>query len=63
MCARRFLGFIFLLTLLAVAGGFAIYQWGGNVLLREATPQGHFQAAAAGSSTRIERRSDGHGPP
>jgi len=49
MCARRFLGFIFLLTLLAVAGGFAIYQWGGNVLLREATPQGHFQAAAAGS--------------
>ena len=49
MCARRFLGFIFLLTVLVVAGAFAIYQWGGNVLLKQATPQGHFEAAAAGS--------------
>ena len=49
MCARRFLGFIFILTLLVVAGGFAIYQWGGNVLLKSATPQGHFEAASAGS--------------
>ena len=49
MCARRFLGFIFILTLLFVAGAFAIYQWGGNVLLKSATPQGHFEAAAAGS--------------
>jgi len=48
MCARRFLGFVFVLTLLVVAGAFAIYQWGGNVLLQNATPQGHFQAAAAG---------------
>ena len=49
MCARRFLGFIFILTLLVVAGAFAMYQWGGNVLLKSATPQGHFQKAAAGS--------------
>ena len=49
MCARRFLGFIFILTLLAVAGALAVYQWGGNVLLKGATPQGHFQAPANGS--------------
>lgn len=49
MCARRFLGFIFILTLLAVAGAFAVYQWGGNVLLKGATPQGHFQAPANGT--------------
>jgi hypothetical protein len=49
MCARRFLGFIFVLTLLVVGGAFAIYQWGGNVLLKSATPQGHFEAAAAGA--------------
>lgn len=39
---------IFILTLMVVAGAFAIYQWGGNVLLREATPKGHFEAAQAG---------------
>lgn len=39
---------IFVLTLIAVGGAFAIFQWGGNVLLREATPKGHFQAAQAG---------------
>jgi hypothetical protein len=39
---------IFVLTLLVVVAAFAIYQWGGNVLLREATPKGHFVAAAAG---------------
>src|SRR5438132_14333512 len=48
MCARRFLMAIFVLTLLVVAAAFAVYQWGGNVLLREATPKGHFVAAAAG---------------
>lgn len=50
MCARRFLIAVFILTLLAVAAGFAIYQWGGNILLEQATPKGHFQAAAAGGA-------------
>jgi hypothetical protein len=48
MCARRFLTIIFVLTLLFVAGAFAIYQWGGRVLIREAVPKGHFEAAEAG---------------
>jgi len=48
MCARRFLMAIFVLTLLVVAAAFAVFQWGGNVLLKEATPHGHFQAAEAG---------------
>src|SRR6476659_2776829 len=48
MCARRFLGCVFVLILLFVAAGFAIYQWGGDVLLKQAVPQGHFQAAEAG---------------
>jgi hypothetical protein len=48
MCARRFLIIVLVLTLIAVAGAFAIFQFGGNVLLREATPKGHFEAAAAG---------------
>lgn len=49
MCARRFLIAIFVLTLLVVAGAFAVYQWGGNVLINSATPQGHFEASAAGT--------------
>lgn len=40
---------IFVLTLTIVATAFAIYQWGGNVLLKEATPKGHFEAAKAGA--------------
>jgi len=48
MCARRFLLVVFVLTLIVVAAAFAIFQWGGNVLLREATPKGHFEAARAG---------------
>jgi hypothetical protein len=50
MCARRFLVVIFVLTLLVAAVGFAIYQWGGDVLLSSATPSGHFQASAAGGA-------------
>jgi hypothetical protein len=49
MCARRFLGIIVLLTLLAVAGAFAIYQFGNRVLVREAIPKGHFEATTAGA--------------
>jgi len=48
MCARRFLAVIFVFTLIIVASAFAIFQWGGNVLLEEATPKGHFDAAMAG---------------
>lgn len=49
MCARRFLTVIFVFTLIVVAAGFAFYQWGGNLLLRQATPKGHFQAPEPGS--------------
>ena len=43
MCARRFLLVIFWLTLIFVAAAFAIYQFGQQVLISQATPQGHFQ--------------------
>lgn len=49
MCARRFLVLIFILTLLTVGGAFAIFQWGGNILLKQATPTGRFEAAEAGT--------------
>src|SRR6476659_4490178 len=49
MCARRFLMVIFFLTLLVVAGAFALFQFGGSVLLDQAKPVGHFQAQAAGA--------------
>jgi hypothetical protein len=49
MYARRFLGCVFVTTLLVVAGAFAIYQWGGQVLVEQAVPRGHFEARAAGS--------------
>lgn len=42
MCARRFLIAVFILTLLVVGGAFAIFQFGGNVLLHSFTPQGHY---------------------
>lgn len=48
MLARRFLGIIFFLTLLIVAGSFAIYEWGGQFLLRQAIPHGHFEPGKAG---------------
>ena len=46
MCARRFLIFVFILILLFVAGAFAIFQFGQQVLIKQATPKGHFQAPA-----------------
>ena len=49
MCARRFLLIVVILILLAVAGAFAIFQWGGEVLIRQATPKGHFKAPPAQS--------------
>jgi hypothetical protein len=46
MYSRRFLSCIFVVTLLVVTGAFAIYEWGGNLLLKSATPSGHFEASA-----------------
>jgi hypothetical protein len=43
MCARRFLFAIFILTLLVVAGAFAVFQFGTEVLVKQATPEGHFE--------------------
>lgn len=48
MCARRFLIAMFVLTLLVVAGAFAMFQWGGQMLVKSATPKGHFEMKAAG---------------
>ncbi|MEA3066901.1 MAG: hypothetical protein QOK41_308 [Sphingomonadales bacterium] len=48
MCARRFLIFVFVLTLLVVAGAFAIYQYGDRMLIKQAVPRGHFEAVKAG---------------
>ena len=49
MCARRFLFVVLILTLLVVAGAFAIFQFGQSVLLSQATPQGQFKAPPAAS--------------
>jgi hypothetical protein len=50
MCARRFLTIVFVLTLLFVAGAFAIYQFGNRVLIDQARPKGHFEPAKAGGA-------------
>ena len=50
MYARRFLGCIAVLTLLVVVGAFAVYQWGGRVLVEQSVPKGHFEAAKAGGA-------------
>jgi hypothetical protein len=49
MCARRFLALIAIITLIFVGGAFALYQFGGEVLLQTATPHGHFRAPPKGS--------------
>ena len=49
MLARRFLGCVFLLTLLAVIGAFLFYQFGATWLIKQATPQGHLQALPLGN--------------
>jgi len=43
MCARRFLFLVFILTLLAVAGAVAIFQFGDQVLIKSTIPKGHYQ--------------------
>jgi hypothetical protein len=48
MCARRFLMVIFVLTLLVVAAAFALFQYGGRVLIDRSVPKGHFVAPTAG---------------
>ena len=57
MCARRFLIFVFILILLFVAGAFAIFQFGQQVLIKQGTPQGHFQSPSPASGpdyTKVE---------
>src|SRR5688500_9657715 len=49
MLARRFLGCVFVLTLLAVAGALAFYQFGSTMLVRAATPKGKFEQPAPSS--------------
>ena len=49
MCARRFLMLIVILTLIFVGGAFALYQFGDQVLVRMATPSGHFREPPKGS--------------
>ena len=44
MCARRFLILVFVLILIAVASAFAIFQFGQQMLIRQAVPKGHFEA-------------------
>ena len=55
MCARRFLIFVFVLILLFVAGAFAIFQFGQQVLIKQATPQGHFEAPPTGERPRLSK--------
>lgn len=52
MCARRFLLLIVILTLLAVAGAFALFQLGDEILVRQSAPQGHYQEPAKSSEPR-----------
>lgn len=55
MCARRFLILVFILILLFVAAAFAIFQFGQEVLVRQATPRGHFQQPASRSGPDYSR--------
>ncbi|HKY82071.1 MAG TPA: DUF3089 domain-containing protein, partial [Sphingobium sp.] len=55
MCARRFLMLIFILILITVGGAFALYQWGGDVLVRMATPVGHYVEPPKGSGPDYSR--------
>jgi len=50
MCARRFLIAVVVLTLLIAAGAFAVFEWGGRVLVDQAVPKGHFEPVKAGDA-------------
>lgn len=56
MCARRFLILIFILILIGVGGAFALYQWGSEVLVRTATPRGHYREPPRDSEPDYARR-------
>ncbi len=55
MCARRFLAAVAIVTLIVVGAAFAIFEFGGDLLLKEATPKGHFEAAEAGGQPDYNR--------
>ena len=55
MLVRRFLGCIFFLTLIAVALGFAVFQFGGGILTRQMTPKGHYVAPPAATGPDYAR--------
>ena len=57
MYARRFLGCIFVVTILVLAGAFAIYQFGSRVLINQAIPHGHFEPAKPGSGPDYAQKS------
>ena len=63
MCARRFLIVVVIMTLLVVAGAFAVYQWGGRVLVEQAVPKGHFAQAPAGTGPDYSQASNWVGRP
>jgi hypothetical protein len=46
MLARRFLGCVLFLILIAVAGAFAFFQFGSAMLVRSATPHGNYERPA-----------------
>jgi hypothetical protein len=57
MCARRFLIVIFVLILLTVAGAFLFFQYGQRVLIKQAVPQGSFQAPPPSSEPDYAQQS------
>jgi hypothetical protein len=69
MCARRFLMIVVVLTLLVVAGAFAMFEWGGQALVSQAVPKGHFEQPQAGggpdyalASSWVARPGGAHDP-
>lgn len=58
MCARRFLIFVAILTILTVAGAVAMFQFGQGFLIRRAVPSGSFEASPPGSAPEHSRPDD-----